>query len=158
MLSRFFPQSGGKTPARRARRPELEVLEDRCVPSVGSPILIAASSKDETAPATASAPNGTSVVVWAREVSAGNRDVFAQLFDANQNKVGDEIPVSTNSDDEYSPDVAMDNHRIVIVFTRALNNDPADTAVRYVLCDSSGGPFAFGPVASHDAPKRDGQV
>ena len=59
----------------RTRRPEVEVLEDRSLLSVSPAFFIAGSAHDETAPATASSANGTSIVVWAQTQNNGDRDI-----------------------------------------------------------------------------------
>src|SRR5437016_3689195 len=102
----------------RIRRPEVEVLEDRSLLSVSPAFFIAGSAHDETAPATASSANGTSVVVWAQKHNDGNRDIIAQLYDASQHPVGGPKTVINSADDEFSPDVAMDaSGNFVIVWT-----------------------------------------
>src|SRR5262249_46240241 len=94
-------------PAPRSRRPELEVLEDRTVPSVGATFTISNGGKNETTPVTASAANGSSAVGWSLETSPGNRDIVAQRYDINHNKVGNVIVVANTDNDEFDADVAM---------------------------------------------------
>src|SRR5262245_53155308 len=125
----WFSHEQRRTPRpARSRRPAVEVLEDRCVPSVGSPFLIAGSAKNETGPATASSANGLTLVVWAREVSPDNHDIVAQFFDAaSQKPVGSEFIVSNLSDDEITPDVATNaDGNFVVVWERHLNSTGDD--------------------------------
>src|SRR5262245_7051419 len=71
-----------------ARRPELEQLENRLVPSIGSPFTISGSSLNATRPVTASSANGMSVVASTQKNSNGGKDILAQLYDSSHHQVG----------------------------------------------------------------------
>src|SRR5437868_5701867 len=96
--------------ARRSCRPQLEMLEDRVVLSIGSSFAISTSTRFDKDPETASSANGMSVVVWAQEHTAGGHsyDIKAQLFDASHNQIGSDIVVASSSDNEDGPEVGMD--------------------------------------------------
>src|SRR5262249_37418740 len=66
-------------------------------------------------------------------------DIHAKLFDADHHQVNDEITVSSNSDDETDPDVAMDqNGNFVVVWNRNVGNAGTTGEADYALFDSSG--------------------
>jgi len=154
-LSRSPPH----TPARRAsRRPELEVLEDRTVPSISSAFPVADSALREFSPATAGAANGMSVVVWAQPNDLGGDDILAKRFDLGQRQVGEVITVSSVKFMQSQPDVSMDSAgNFAVVWTGS--NDRGDLKVRYALFKSDGGALKSDDVAkSSTLSESDPQV
>lgn len=59
--------------------------------------------------ATASAPDGRSVVVWTHRQGLNDTDIRAQLYDRTGKKAGAEISVAASIRNERNPDVSMDN-------------------------------------------------
>jgi len=141
----WFKSARRTCPARRSRRPELEVLEDRAVPSVGSTFTISNGGKNETAPVTASAANGSSVVVWSLETSAGNRDIVAQRYDTNHQKVGNLIVVANTDNDEFDADAAMRADGSFAVTW--INLDSTEHQLEYALFDANGNTVKTGGFA-----------
>src|SRR5439155_11102473 len=128
----WFKPSPRKSAAPRSCHPQLEMLEDRLVPSINNPFPIGSSAHDDTAPATASSTNGMRVVVWEQEISAKDRDVIAKLYDVNGQQVGGTIIVCDKADDEFGPDVSMDAQgNFVVVWTQNVQNNNTNFDVRF---------------------------
>src|SRR4051812_23507568 len=121
---------------RQPYRPELEILEDRTLPSVGAPFNIFASAKNETTPVTASSPDGVvSVAVWAKEAGPGNRNIYAQEFISHA-PVGSVILLASSTDDEFAPAVTMrDDYVFAVVWT---HQQTFSSSVGYALINTDG--------------------
>src|SRR5688500_9222630 len=104
-LSRSPPRSHA---TRVSRRPELEVLEDRTVPSISGEFGVATTTLYDFEPAVASAANGMSVVVWPQVNEGAGNTILAQMYNSGGTKRGGIITVSSWNIDEYQPDVSMD--------------------------------------------------
>jgi len=109
---RQWVRSGTRTaPARPpARRLQCEALEDRVLLSINTSEALVNTTRTgaDIQPATATAANGSSVVVWSVVKSSTDRDVMAQRYDAYGRKVGGEIAVATGRNPQHNPVVAMD--------------------------------------------------
>jgi hypothetical protein len=137
----------------------LETLEDRTTPSIGSGFTISNSTLDDTRPATASSSNGMAVVVWSQETAAGQRNLFAKLYDAAGAQVGDTISVSNDNDDEFGVDVAMDAvGNFVVTWTRDFNNAGTDFDIHFALFSNTGARRVADPVTSSSLVERDAHV
>jgi hypothetical protein len=129
MFSRFrrsfrqWARSGTRPAAapRAARQPlQCEALEDRILLSLsGAEALVNTTKTAVQSDATsATANNGSSVVVWSEVKSSADRDVKAQRFDASGRKVGGEILVASGRTNQHDPQVAMDARgNFVVVWT-----------------------------------------
>ena len=133
-------------PAPARYRPHLEFLEDRVVPAVSGEFAIDNSAGDTTEPATASSSrSGARVIVWTED-NGFDTDIMAQLTDFRGALVGSPITVANTADDEFEPDVAMDNAgKFVVVWT--VNIGSSDRDVQFALFDSSGSPIDADAVA-----------
>jgi hypothetical protein len=101
-------------PARRPARTRLgcEALEVRDVPALLGPsdfMVNTATNLTQYESVNATNFSGTrSVVVWTHEYSSTDKDIRAQIYDGNGNKVGGEIWVASSGRNEYAPSVGMD--------------------------------------------------
>jgi len=151
---------GTASPRQHSRRPQLESLEDRLVPTIGSAFTVSFSGRFDKEPAVASSANGMSIVVWSQESSSTSNsfDIVAQLFDTTQTQIGNDIVVSGAADDEFKPDVAMDAHgNFAIVWTRNFGTS-GDTDVEYALYDNTGSLIASKAVADSISTEDSPQV
>jgi len=154
--SHHYPDRTGVE--RFSHRPEMEHLEDRTVPSIGSPFPIA-SLDDLEGLAVASSPGGLSVAVWATSDSATSSDVVAQLYDnATHDPVGSTIPVAATANEEHSPSVAMDAQGNFVVAWTSEDSSGNET-VQFGLFSNAGTLTASGTVAGSDTlDAHDAQV
>ena len=122
MFSRFFSTLRGqsskansqsnRTKRRKNQRTlRCEALERRELYAVltGESLVNSTTALNQYEAATASAPDGRSVVVWTHQYSSSDTDIYAQRFDSSGNKVGSEIRVAASTRNESQPDVSMDN-------------------------------------------------
>jgi hypothetical protein len=118
---------------RAVRHLECETLEDRMLLSLTGAQLFAHSLPAADRAAMASAPDGRSVAVWQEPTSlfvapVGQfHDIHAQLFDAVGHKVGGDILVAGDTENQYDPTVAMNaSGEFVVAWTvdfSATDND-----------------------------------
>src|SRR5215469_12549371 len=123
----------------RAVRPlECEALEDRMLLSQTGAQLFANALGGEAHAATASAPDGRSVAVWQEPAGRfGFTDIHAQLFDAAGHKVGGNILVAGNLENQYDPTVAMNaSGEFVVAWT--LEFSTTDTDIHAALFNANG--------------------
>jgi hypothetical protein len=93
--------------ARPHARLELERLESRDAPAnLNTPYFIANGVISE--PSSAINAHGERVVVWSQQNGVLDADIWAQRFRANGDKNGAPIRVTTSTDPEVEPDVAID--------------------------------------------------
>ena len=120
------------------RRLECETLEDRMLLSLTGAQLFASSLPAADHAATASAPDGRSVAVWQQPSGHnGFTDLHAQRFDATGHKVGGEILVAGDLQDQYDPAVAMNaSGQFVVAWT--LQFSTTDTDVHATLFNADG--------------------
>jgi hypothetical protein len=127
-ITRALRPDRPRRPSAPARRLRVEGLEDRRLLTLGLPFAVDnPASVPASDPATASAANGMSVVVWTRHFGINNVDdqVRAQLYAANGAKIGGEITVAGSIRDEFDPAVAMDaNGNFVVTWTEMVNGQP----------------------------------
>lgn len=139
-------------PSRRVSQSlELEPLEDRNVPSINTPFDVSTSTLFDSGPATASSNNGQRVVVWVREDpdDGNSNDIIARLFSNTGVQIGSDIIVANSNDDEFDPDVAMDDSgNFVVVWTDDFNNS-GDLDVVFALFNNAGTQVKFDTV-DHD--------
>src|SRR5690242_5967695 len=104
---------------RAVRRLECEALEDRMLLSATGAQLFAANLPAADHAVTASTPDGRSVAVWQQPTgSNGFTDLHAQLFSATGQKVGGDILVAGNLENQYDPAVAINTAgQFVIAWT-----------------------------------------
>src|SRR5262245_55487379 len=126
-------------PRLRTARPRLEFLEDRINPTWGPmgpeglvnvytsgdqmpgnwpSVSLAPADDMQAARAVAVADNGMHVVVWESNSNPGGSgwDIYARLFDAAGNPLGNEFRVnSSTSGEQICPSVAMDGSGNFIV-------------------------------------------
>src|SRR3954451_21875349 len=97
-LLRQPPQATASRAARaRKSRPSLEALEGRQLMSLGVESLVNTTTRNAQFESdNASSANGTSVVVWTASFSNTDRDIRAQVYNANGSPRGPEIAVSRN--------------------------------------------------------------
>ena len=99
------------------------------------------------------------VVVWSQETAAGQRNLFAKLYNSTGAQVGDTITVSNDNDDEFDVDVAMDAvGNFVVSWTRDFNNDGSDFDVHFALFSNTGARRAADPVTSSTNVEGDAHV
>lgn len=136
-------------PSRRVSQSlELEPLEDRNVPSINTPFDVSTSTLFDSGPATASSNNGQRVVVWVREDpdDGNSNDIIARLFSNTGVQIGSDIIVANSNDDEFDPDVAMDDSgNFVVVWTDDFNNS-GDLDVVFALFNNAGTQVKFDTV------------
>jgi hypothetical protein len=120
------------------RRLECEALEDRTLLSATGAQLFAATLPAADHASTASAPDGRSVAVWQQPTGHnGFTDLHAQLFSAAGHKVGGDILVAGNLEDQYDPAVAMNaSGQFVVAWT--LQFSTTDTDVHAALFNANG--------------------
>src|SRR5262249_6440412 len=128
-----------RTRRSRARRPITESLEGRQLLSIGDEFPVSAISRAQFASDNASSPtNGMSVAVWTDTYSSGDRDIHAQLYNANGTRRGGTIFVSLSFRDEVGPAVAMDGSGgFVVTWTQFVGSDSNIMGRKF---DSSGAP------------------
>jgi hypothetical protein len=104
---------------KRKFRPHCEGLEGRALLSfLGSEHLISTTARDNTASDNASSVGGTSVVVWQRNFSSTDHDIFAQRFDKLGNPLGAAITIENSGADTTAPRVSLDGKgRFVVAWT-----------------------------------------
>ena len=118
----------GSSTARRYR-PTVETLEERLVPTLGSPFFVGGLDGAVGEVRTASSANG-SIVVWS-DNGNGNYDVFAQRYDSLNNPVGGPFPIANTSSDEDQADVAMDAAGNRVVVWRVNSGGSGDFNIHY---------------------------
>jgi hypothetical protein len=123
---------------RAVRCLECETLEDRMLLSATSAQLFAGGLPAADHAATAAAPDGRSVAVWQEPSGRFNfTDLHAQLFDASGHKVGGEILVAGNLENQYDPTVAMNaSGEFVVAWTMEFST--TDTDVHAALFNANG--------------------
>gem|GEM_PF-3147950 len=99
--------------------PEVVVNSTRALPQIDS--------------ASATAPDGRSIVVWVHLASPTNADLRAQRFDANGAKAGPEIQVARTNRSELKPAVAIDAIGNFVVTWQVLATTRAVDVVYYGL-------------------------
>jgi hypothetical protein len=123
------------SPARRPRRhrPSLESLEGRQLLSLGAEFRANVSTvHNQFESDNASAANGLAVAVWVDEFSSTDRDIHAQMFNANGTLRGPEIIVENSPLDARAPSVAMDSGGdFVITWQQTLNGQRDILAKRF---------------------------
>src|SRR5205823_1741497 len=150
MFHWFSRQPRRTSVARVSRRPQVELLEDRVLPTINSPFTVSFSGQFDKQPSTASSANGMSVIVWAQESTSTSNtfNIQAQLYGANQNQIGGTIAVSSSADDEFNPEVAMDaNGNFAVVWARNFNGS-GDLDVQFALFNNAGSLVASKGVAN----------
>jgi hypothetical protein len=87
----------------------LERREMHAVLADESLVNVFSTARNQHSAATASAPDGRSVVVWQHSYSSSDWDIYAQRYDRSGARIGGEIRVATSTRNEFAPDVSMDN-------------------------------------------------
>ena len=123
---------------RAVRRLECEALEDRTLLSLTGAQLFANSLPAADHAATASASDGRSVAVWQQPSGHdGFTDIHAQLFNAAGQKVGGNILVAGDVQNQFDPTVAMTaSGQFVVAWT--LQFSTTDTDVHASLFNANG--------------------
>lgn len=110
---------GARTPGveRPARRLQCESLEDRLVPSITTGLIAVNTTKVgvQSQSASATASNGSSVVVWTEVKNSRDTDIKAQRFDPAGNKVGGEMVIAAGRTPQHHPAVALDGSGSFVV-------------------------------------------
>jgi hypothetical protein len=99
--------------------------------------LFAASLPAADHAALATAPGGRSVVVWEGPTIYGLHDIHAQIFDPSGDKVGGDILVAGDRENQYDPTVAVNaDGKFVVTWT--MDYSPTDTDVHAALFAADG--------------------
>ena len=138
-----WPRSAGARKAgsrasvpRSGSRPQCETLEDRMLLSVSGAQLFANSLPTSAHAVVAGSPAGPSVVAWQEPIGALH-DIHAQIFDAAGHKVGGDILVAGNRENQYDPTVAVNaSGEFAIAWT--MDFSPTDTDVHAALFGPGG--------------------
>ncbi len=127
MMPNFLPSRNRPAPRNGTRsRLQCERLESRDTPSLfaGESHINTTTLANQRDPASASAADGRSVVVWTSVNAAGTgSDIYAQRFGSNRLPVGAEIRVTNTGGYEIEPTVCMDDSgAFVVAWTVAFSN------------------------------------
>jgi len=143
----------------RARRFSLEALEARAMLSLGSEFAVNTNTLGaQNESDNASAPDGSSVVVWTDGVSPTNHDIRARLYDAGGSAIGPDFAIDGSANDDTQPAVSISKYGYsVVVWTRTLAN--GDRNVEGRTFKPAGTPFSSTPdVANSGQPEYDPDV
>lgn len=113
----------------------IQQLEPRELLTVFGNEVVANSTRvlNQIDSATATTPDGRSVVVWVHLASPTNADIRAQLFDAQGAKDGPEVQVASSRKSELKPSVAMDALGNFVVSWQVLETTRVVDVVYYGL-------------------------
>lgn len=131
-----------RLPARRRLKTlfQPEALETRELRTLlaGETRVETSTVSDQTDPATSSASDGRSVVVWTTPGTGFGGDISLQRFNAAGAKVGSEIKVAGTSRSEEFADVAMDDRGYFVVVWQDFDLTRGHSDIKFQRFDANG--------------------
>jgi len=97
----------------------------------GPEFVICNVAEQQTNPAVAAGPNGNFIVAWQDLRSGHGPDIYGKIYTPNGTQNGSEIAISTISDSQTNPDIAVDsNNNFIVTWDNGGSGNPTGIYAR----------------------------